>query len=93
MLASMGFSEEKARQALKATDGDMARATDWIFSHGDDAVPADDAMQEDAAAATQFDEAAKGHYKVAAFVSHMGKNVHSGHYVCHANRNGKWGNL
>lgn len=36
MLSAMGFPREKAVQALTATNGDVERATDWIFSHMDD---------------------------------------------------------
>jgi len=31
-----------------------------------------------------------GRYRVVAFVSHMGSSAQSGHYVCHALRNGRW---
>lgn len=36
MIMSMGFSKEKAVKALQATDNNIERATDWIFSHADD---------------------------------------------------------
>jgi uncharacterized UBP type Zn finger protein len=38
-LATMlGFSEEQAKAALMATDGNMERAAHWLFSHSDDMV-------------------------------------------------------
>jgi ubiquitin carboxyl-terminal hydrolase 5/13 len=29
-------------------------------------------------------------YKLRGFITHMGSSPHSGHYVCHLLRNGKW---
>ena len=31
----MGFTSAQAVKALRATNGDVARALDWIFSHAD----------------------------------------------------------
>ena len=36
MLAGMGFNETQASAALKATQGNLERAADWLFSHADD---------------------------------------------------------
>lgn len=33
MVMSMGFTREQATKALKATDNNLERAADWIFSH------------------------------------------------------------
>lgn len=33
MLMSMGFTVAQATKALKATDNNVERAGDWIFSH------------------------------------------------------------
>lgn len=33
LIMSMGFSREKAIKALQATNNDIPRATEWIFSH------------------------------------------------------------
>lgn len=33
MVMSMGFTQEQATKALKATNNDLERAGDWIFSH------------------------------------------------------------
>lgn len=32
-LVSMGFTEAQARKALRETNGDVARAVDWLFAH------------------------------------------------------------
>lgn len=47
-IVSMGFTVEQATKALKATDNNVERAMDWIFSHMDD-LTSDD--QEGGAAA------------------------------------------
>lgn len=33
MVMGMGFTREQATKALKATDNNLERAADWIFSH------------------------------------------------------------
>lgn len=33
MVMGMGFTKEQATKALKATDNNLERAADWIFSH------------------------------------------------------------
>lgn len=33
MIMSMGFTQDQAYKALKATDNNIERAIDWIFSH------------------------------------------------------------
>ena len=35
-LAAMGFSDAQATKALRACDGNLERAADWIFSHMDE---------------------------------------------------------
>lgn len=35
-IMSMGFTQEQATKALKATDNNPERAADWIFSHQDE---------------------------------------------------------
>jgi ubiquitin carboxyl-terminal hydrolase 5/13 len=36
MISSMGFTRTQAIKALKATDNNVERAADWIFSHQDE---------------------------------------------------------
>lgn len=98
MLTSMGFSEAHVKGALKACGGNAERAADWLFSHSDDL---DAALAQvsggggGAAAAgggatdTPCDDGV-GKYTLVGFISHIGKNTGSGHYVCHAKR-GKHG--
>lgn len=92
MLMSMGFDERQATKALKATDGNVERATDWIFSHADDmdisndATP--DAAESNSSKKTYRD--GSGKYKLVAFISHMGTSAQVGHYVCHIKKDGQW---
>lgn len=98
MLMSMGFDERQATKALKATDGNIERATDWIFSHADDMDTDEVATppQQDCAEATVTGQSKNyrtggGKYKLAAFISHMGTSAQVGHYVCHIRKDdGQW---
>ncbi|XP_011293017.1 ubiquitin carboxyl-terminal hydrolase 5 [Musca domestica] len=96
MLMSMGFNEQQATKALKATDGNVERATDWIFSHVDDMDVAEDTATETANEAADSNATKKnyrdgsGKYKLVAFISHMGTSAQVGHYVCHIKKDGQW---
>jgi ubiquitin carboxyl-terminal hydrolase 5/13 len=93
MLVSMGFTTEKATQALKSTNNDLERATEWIFSHADDPEPAP-ASSSNAASSSHATPAGvkdgPGQYNLKAIISHMGTSAMSGHYVCHIKKDGKW---
>jgi len=101
MLVGMSFTPEQARGALAATDGNLERAADWLFSHMDDldtavaqalgggggaAPPA----EAGAGSAEEPVNDGRGVYDLLGFVSHMGANTACGHYVCHIKKNGKW---
>ncbi|CAH0715342.1 unnamed protein product, partial [Brenthis ino] len=88
-ITSMGFTSAQAARALRATDGDVARALDWIFSH------ADQLDGEDTTAAPVQDRTlgcrdGPEKYKLVAFISHMGTSTMVGHYVCHILHEGQW---
>jgi ubiquitin carboxyl-terminal hydrolase 5/13 len=85
-IMGMGFTRDQATRALKATDNNLERAADWIFSHINelDSAPMDTSPPE----ATFTDGPAK--YKLQAFVSHMGTSTMVGHYVCHILKDGRW---
>ena len=74
----------------------MERAADWIFSHADeldrveDESPAPAAAALDAPAALESLSDGPGHYRLVAFVSHMGSSTSSGHYVAHIRKAGRW---
>lgn len=42
LLCGMGFTRQQAIKALKATDNNIERAADWIFSHQDELDSIDD---------------------------------------------------
>jgi len=89
----MGFSHEQAARALRETGGNVERATDWIFSHADQPMdtttPVVAAAAAAPAAAPEVSDGA-GRYRLAAFVTHVGNNTASGHYVCHIKKEGRW---
>jgi ubiquitin carboxyl-terminal hydrolase 5/13 len=89
ILVSMGFSDAAALKALRATDGNLERATEWLFSHpeaGDDDVAMPSEQQQSAGTgAVPQDAVYSGstRYALVGFISHMGNSTNSGHYVCH----------
>lgn len=88
MIMSMGFTREQALKALKATDNNVERAVEWIFSHAEEL----DAPMEtdDQPAPGQEYRDGSGKYQLVAFISHMGTSTMVGHYVCHIQKEGKW---
>lgn len=102
MLTSMGFTEAQATAALRACQGSVERAADWLFSHVDDldsavasvgaAAAAGDASMQDAQAAAPVGlDDGEGEYELVGFISHMGTNTACGHYVCHLKKVGGCG--
>lgn len=87
-LMSMGFNEIQATKALKATDNNIERATDWIFSHPDE-IDAMDTDADDGSAQPQYRDG-NANYKLVAFISHMGTSSQVGHYVCHILKDNRW---
>jgi uncharacterized UBP type Zn finger protein len=67
MISSMGFTRTQAIRALKATENNVERAADWIFSHQDEldapevAAPAAVAQQA-AAAEPQYRDGSSSKY-------------------------------
>ncbi|XP_045448082.1 ubiquitin carboxyl-terminal hydrolase 5 [Melitaea cinxia] len=87
-ITSMGFTSAQAARALRSTDGDVARALDWIFSHADQ-------LDSDVPSAPVQDRTlgcrdGPEKYKLVAFISHMGTSTMVGHYVCHILHEGRW---
>jgi ubiquitin carboxyl-terminal hydrolase 5/13 len=82
--------------ALQATNGDLERAADWIFSHMDDLAHEEAPPVAPAAAAAPAAPAAEtlsdgpGRYRLVAFVTHLGSSTASGHYVAHVRKGGQW---
>ncbi|XP_064461115.1 ubiquitin carboxyl-terminal hydrolase 5-like [Ornithodoros turicata] len=88
-VMSMGFTREQSAKALKATDNNVERAIDWIFSHANEL----DSSSMEVAAEVPVGPNIKdgpGKYQLAAFISHMGTSTMVGHYVCHILKEGRW---
>ena len=98
-LASLGFTNDQATAALTACDGSKERAADWIFSHIDDldaacaavlstandALPPPSSTTKDSP--PDLDDGPP-QYRLVGFISHIGKNTGSGHYVAHIRKPG-----
>uniref|UniRef100_A0A671YZV3 Ubiquitin carboxyl-terminal hydrolase n=1 Tax=Sparus aurata TaxID=8175 RepID=A0A671YZV3_SPAAU len=103
ILTSMGFPRNHSIQALKATNNNLERALDWIFTHPEeeesdalsdmaDTEPNDNAFSNanshsDSTLSPDRDTTG---YELFAFISHMGASTMSGHYVCHIKKEGRW---
>ena len=83
MLTSMGFTEPQAKIALKKTNNNIERAADWIFSHLDEIQTELDSEAAQPKRKNFPYTTGSSDYVLRAFVSHMGQNTCSGHYVCH----------
>ncbi|KAL8046490.1 hypothetical protein ABFX02_08G180900 [Erythranthe guttata] len=89
-LISFGFDEDTARKALQASDGDIEKATEWIFNPPSgvsnmDTTPSSSGNAVDAALPD-----GQGKYRLIGLVSHIGTSTHCGHYVAHIYKNGRW---
>ncbi|KAL7713013.1 ubiquitinyl hydrolase 1 [Entamoeba marina] len=78
-MVNMGFDEKVSRKALKATSGDIENAIIMAASG--------DIMEEEK---DETKEKRSGKYECVGFISHIGENVNSGHYVCHVKQEGQW---
>lgn len=88
MVTAMGFTREQATKALKATNNNLERAADWIFSHQ---VELDAQETDRVATPTQENfRDGSGRYKLVGFISHMGTSTMVGHYVCHLLKEDRW---
>lgn len=81
-LSEMGISETQAKKALTATDGDVNRALDWVFSHPDDLGEEND-EQPPSSPSDIFYQApgfssAPAKYQLQSIVCHKGSSVHAG---------------
>lgn len=93
MLTGMGFTARQATGALKACQGSMERAADWLFSRVDGLDAAVDAALGDAVTSDTTSSNVQlldgpGEYELFGFISHIGANTACGHYVCHLKKVG-----
>ncbi|PWA89296.1 ubiquitin-specific protease 14 [Artemisia annua] len=90
-LVSFGFDEEIASKALKASGGDIEKATDWIFNPPASSGPTDmDATSSSGPAVDAALPDGAGKYRLIGLVSHMGTSTQCGHYVAHVYKEGRW---
>lgn len=92
-LLSFGFPEEVARKALKASGGDIEKATDWIFNNPDASTSSDMDATTSSTAQTPADAGLPdggGKYRLFGIVSHIGTSTQCGHYVAHILKDGRW---
>lgn len=89
-LLAMGLPEKKVKKALLATNNDLERATDWVFSHLED--PDEDETPAHKPSQPVIPDLPDGvpKYRLKALISHMGKSTSSGHYVCHIKNGAEW---
>lgn len=89
MLMGMSFTREQATKALKATDNNLERAADWIFSHQNelDALEVEDESRRHS---KEIFRDGTDQYKLVGFISHMGTSTMVGHYVCHLLKDNRW---
>ncbi|KAK2861396.1 hypothetical protein FQN49_004244 [Arthroderma sp. PD_2] len=83
-LADMGIPRDRAEKALGATDWDVTRALDWVFSHPDEpAVPEPSAAATSSAPSTTIPGSSQkpALFDLQSIVCHKGTSVHAGHYV------------
>mmetsp|Transcript_9111 Transcript_9111/g.6867 ORF Transcript_9111/g.6867 Transcript_9111/m.6867 type:complete len:119 (-) Transcript_9111:33-389(-) len=85
----LGFPKKKVIKALKNTDNNPDRAAEWLFSH-DGEPDSDHEMTVENVATYQDSPGTAGVYRLGAFITHLGKGVHSGHYVAHVRKDGQW---
>ncbi|XP_046993258.1 ubiquitin carboxyl-terminal hydrolase 5 [Schistocerca americana] len=89
MIMSMGFTRSQAVKALQATDNNVERAADWIFTHQAELDAEEEAPPTASSSEPQFRDG-DSKYQLVAFISHMGTSSMVGHYVCHILRDGQW---
>ncbi|GLD93328.1 hypothetical protein PINS_up001920 [Pythium insidiosum] len=97
-LTAMGFTEDQAKCALSNTGNNPERAGDWLFNRMDDLDSAVAQWKSAAASGAtaggeykpKLDVSQPGDYELVGFLSHIGRNTSSGHYVCHVKKDGRW---
>ncbi|XP_024959486.1 ubiquitin carboxyl-terminal hydrolase 14 isoform X1 [Cynara cardunculus var. scolymus] len=89
-LVSFGFEEEIARKALKASGGDIEKATDWIFNPTASGPSDMDATSSSGPTVDATLPDGDGKYRLFGLVSHIGTSTQCGHYVAHVYKEGRW---
>lgn len=76
-LGEMGIETAKAKRALAATDGDVNRALDWVFSHPEDDME-DTGPSGDTQTGPSGYDSKPAFYQLRSIVCHKGTSVHAG---------------
>ncbi|GMI21832.1 hypothetical protein TrCOL_g7302 [Triparma columacea] len=94
-IFAMGmFQLEHVKAAVGWAKGEQAKAADWLFNNMDGidekvkTIMPKEEKGEKAPPVPLLDGPST--YKLCSFVSHIGPNTNSGHYVCHALKGGRW---
>ena len=78
----MGIEASRAQRALAATDGDVNRALDWVFTHPDDVVEKEEPGVGDHDAQSHSGSVGltslPARYELRSIVCHKGTSVHAG---------------
>lgn len=80
-LGDMGIEAARARQALSATDGDVNRALDWVFTHPDEGLedgPDDNTKDMQSQQDSTGHDGLPARYQLQSIVCHKGTSVHAG---------------
>ncbi|KAM5465749.1 ubiquitin C-terminal hydrolase Ubp14 [Microsporum ferrugineum] len=83
-LVDMGIERPRAEKALGATNWDVTRALDWVFSHPDEPSelnPTASASGSAPSAAIPGSSQKPALFDLQSIVCHKGTSVHAGHYV------------
>lgn len=89
-LVSFGFEEEIARKALRASGGDIEKATEWIFNPPSGVSSMDATPSSSNTVVDDTLPDGQGRYRLLGLVSHIGTSTHCGHYVAHIHKDGRW---
>ncbi len=68
----------------------MFRAAEWLFSHPDDSGDDNIAISTNTSSVVSDHSESNGKYTLQAIISHLGKSVDCGHYICHVKKDDKW---
>ena len=89
MLVSMGMDEARSRKCLIKFDNNFDAALDYMTS----CPPEDDNFggEEEKKDAVEWQvDQREGVYNLDSFITHLGKFIHSGHYVAHIRKGNDW---
>ncbi|CDW54209.1 ubiquitin carboxyl terminal hydrolase 5 [Trichuris trichiura] len=92
-LTDMGFPVECVRTALLETANNLESAVQWLLSNNEQNENAAELPATQQSVDNNRKEIfsdGSGVYQLRGFISHIGPSAHSGHYVCHLLKDGRW---